>query len=409
MLVWSEDMESWVPLLTVRELRDAIREAHDVKTREELNESNFVFVNTQVKSSDQHPLPEPQFAGSPAALRSKRTVSQWSQPKARTISNVPPPLLTTAVPVFASQLAQPQLPMPQRAPMSTVPPVVTSIQPVQESQSGVAAVPDFPRPARVPNLQNITSVAPAHSAPALVRPVLMSPSGTKAPQRTRIGRAKALLAGLPLIHVERALWLAAGVAISSATMLLMRDAERDPYSSGRNLAVRMGALDADAQSASTPTKGPTSSSSKGDDVHRIEDLPIVSGSASGSWKALRTPKDRTRSVREAVAPADVKLSTAVNTLGPTNATTSAGAFDTGAARRVLTGSASRVSRCATDGPASGSVLVTFAPSGFVQSASISGLSGQGVNVGCVLRAFQEARVSPFSGSPVTVRKGFQIL
>jgi hypothetical protein len=51
-LVWSEDMETWVPLLTVRELRDAIREAHDTKTRDELRESNFVFVNTNAPAGD---------------------------------------------------------------------------------------------------------------------------------------------------------------------------------------------------------------------------------------------------------------------------------------------------------------------------------------------------------------------
>jgi hypothetical protein len=105
----------------------------------------------------------------------------------------------------------------------------------------------------------------------------------------------------------------------------------------------------------------------------------------------------------------VKLTPSNETPGKSTTPTTGGSFDTGAARRILTSAASRAGRCASEGSANGSVLVTFAPTGFVQSATMSGLTGKGVNVGCVLRAFQEARVTPFSGAPVTVRKGFQIL
>lgn len=444
-LVWSEDMASWVPLLTVRELRDAIRDAHDAKTRDELRESNFVFVNTQSQPSDHQPLPAPRLPTGVAPLRPASTTNLWLQSKPRTISNVPPPLLTTAVPVLASVQprpaqsppaqppparsvsAQPQLvkpifahPLPAQSPAaqspatqpnpvatSTVAPVVATIQPRQELDLDVVVVPEIPRPGRVPDIKEIartattrTRQAPTHATPA-------PPLGAAPSQFTRFGKVKVLLAGLPLVNLERAVWLAAGIAISSAVMLFMRDGDQQVRTNALNAPARVGQT---TSSEGTTTPTPHRGSPEGAEVHRIEDLPIVSGSGTSSGsKATGVSRQHWRASTHVASTESPKLPSAANALGPSTPTPSAGSFDTGAARRVLTGSASRASRCATDGPASGSVIVTFAPSGFVQSASISGLSGKGVNVGCVLRAFQEARISPFSGEPVTVRKGFQII
>jgi hypothetical protein len=438
-LVWSNDMDTWVPLLTVRELRDAIRDAHEIKTREQLGEPNFVFASTPTDAAADNSLPKPLLPPSLVSAPPARLTNHWSSPKARTISNVPPPLLTTAVPVVSGvqpQVSQPPLssleqlallarpqtvrsqppPAPPRfgSQNSSLPPVVKTIGRASEPPPAAAAVPDIPRPARIPVVDDVLSHANAFQSPrdsrspahrVQARPTPQQPVAA-APPLGRARTAKQLIASLPLVHLERFLWLAAGVAVTSATMLLMRDASERP------LAVRMGQAEAATTDVTRLSATAGSPSPQGDVIHRLEDLPLVA--AKASWTPASTgastasvakgPKGKAK-----VSAAPVRLATAVNDIGPANPMPSAGAFDTAVARRVLTGSASRAGRCAAERSASGSVLVTFAPSGFVQSASISGLSGQGVNVGCVLRAFQEARISPFAGSPVTVRKSFQIL
>ncbi|HET9953880.1 MAG TPA: zinc-ribbon domain-containing protein [Polyangiaceae bacterium] len=58
---------------------------------------------------------------------------------------------------------------------------------------------------------------------------------------------------------------------------------------------------------------------------------------------------------------------------------------------------------------SGKVTVTFASSGKVTSANVSGPPFAGTSVGgCVASIFRKAHVPPFSGSSVTVSKGFTI-
>jgi hypothetical protein len=52
--------------------------------------------------------------------------------------------------------------------------------------------------------------------------------------------------------------------------------------------------------------------------------------------------------------------------------------------------------------------VTFAPSGLVQSATLSSIAGEMVREACVLRAFRMAQIAPYTGGPVTVRKSFRL-
>lgn len=85
-------------------------------------------------------------------------------------------------------------------------------------------------------------------------------------------------------------------------------------------------------------------------------------------------------------------------------------FDRAAANSALSSIAASAASCKKpDGPTgSGKVAVTFAPSGNVTTANIEG-SFAGTSVGsCVAARFRAAKVPPFSGSPVTVRKTFTI-
>ncbi len=85
-------------------------------------------------------------------------------------------------------------------------------------------------------------------------------------------------------------------------------------------------------------------------------------------------------------------------------------FDRAAANSALSSIAASAASCKKpDGPTgSGKVAVTFAPSGKATTATIEG-SFAGTSVGsCVAGRFRGAKVPPFAGSPVTVRKTFTI-
>ncbi|MEB2310525.1 MAG: zinc-ribbon domain-containing protein [Sorangiineae bacterium] len=86
-------------------------------------------------------------------------------------------------------------------------------------------------------------------------------------------------------------------------------------------------------------------------------------------------------------------------------------FDKGAAISALSSAASAATGCKRpDGPTgTGRAVVTFAPSGRVTSANVSGGEFGGSSVGgCVASVFRRAHVPPFSGNSVTVSKSFTI-
>lgn len=86
-------------------------------------------------------------------------------------------------------------------------------------------------------------------------------------------------------------------------------------------------------------------------------------------------------------------------------------FNKGAAIAALGGAAAQASGCKRPGgpTGSGKAVVTFAPSGRVTTANISGGEFPGTPVGsCIAGVFRRAQVPAFSGDPVTVSKGFSI-
>jgi predicted Zn finger-like uncharacterized protein len=84
-----------------------------------------------------------------------------------------------------------------------------------------------------------------------------------------------------------------------------------------------------------------------------------------------------------------------------------GDFDPTAAAAALTSGAARASSCRKEGDPSGvaSVVVTFAPSGRVTSANVSGPPFAGTATGgCIAAMLRKARVPAFEGDRVTVSK-----
>jgi hypothetical protein len=80
-------------------------------------------------------------------------------------------------------------------------------------------------------------------------------------------------------------------------------------------------------------------------------------------------------------------------------------LDADATRRALDAAARRARLCADQG-ARGSVVVTINGTGRAQKVSLS--STVGSQDACLLGAFGQVRVPPFSGPPVTVRRSFAI-
>jgi hypothetical protein len=92
---------------------------------------------------------------------------------------------------------------------------------------------------------------------------------------------------------------------------------------------------------------------------------------------------------------------------PEPAPPSANPFDKEAARIALEVAGARAMSCRQEGDPSGTarMLVTFAPSGRVTTATVAGPPYAGTALGgCLATAFRGAIVPAYAGSPVTVSK-----
>jgi hypothetical protein len=288
----------------------------------------------------------------------------------------------------------------------------------------------IPHPARLPVFVQPFRPAPVSQKPvAVVQPALPNvivPIEEDGPSQPKpMSLSSFVPIALPatakwtsLVNLERLLWLAAGISVATATSFALHKSTQEhkiivtaPVTSG---------FVAVAASPNDSIEKRRVNSAGSEDAAKVEQLPLVHGGATRvvggrsqlSASTPRTASERTegsssRAATLAAATESAQASANKSAAAPATraAKTSDGSFDPGQARRVLASAASRARGCAS-GSFSGSVQVTFAPSGFVQGASLSGLTGEGVRSGCVLRAFQEARVSPFNGAPVAVRKSF---
>jgi hypothetical protein len=105
-----------------------------------------------------------------------------------------------------------------------------------------------------------------------------------------------------------------------------------------------------------------------------------------------------------------EVAAAMNLAAPPPAEPAGPAFDREAASRALADAELRAAHCASafeerTGAIGGEVAVTFAPSGRVTSANVSGSHFAGRLEGsCVARELRAATVPPFVGDPVTVRR-----
>jgi predicted Zn finger-like uncharacterized protein len=120
--------------------------------------------------------------------------------------------------------------------------------------------------------------------------------------------------------------------------------------------------------------------------------------AAPAVAATPKPEPATPAVKEEPKPAPAEPAPPAEPAGP---------FDRAAAAAALTAASGQASACRKDGDPSGvaSVVITFAPSGRVTSANVSGPPFAGTPTGgCIAAALRKAKVPAFDGDRVTVSK-----
>ncbi len=150
------------------------------------------------------------------------------------------------------------------------------------------------------------------------------------------------------------------------------------------------ATQAGEQNRSTEEKSHTVVTPSKSDIVAVESLPLVSAQP-----------------RKFEHRAHVLNPNPVSNTNPPNAavTRSSAGFSPTLARQALARAASRAGHCSS-GDVSGSVQVTYEPSGAVSDVALSALVGDVSGSACVVNSFRAARIAPFQGSRVTVRKSF---
>jgi predicted Zn finger-like uncharacterized protein len=159
-----------------------------------------------------------------------------------------------------------------------------------------------------------------------------------------------------------------------------------------------------ATAAATETAAPTGEASAAPPPTGVANTPkpeTAPRPPSGGGRTEPTPPAAPASKPEDTKPASLGDAMAEGTTTP---------FDQNAAKSALVTAANGAAGCKQEGGPTGTgrALVTFAPSGRVTKAEITGdFAGTSVG-GCVARLFRAARVPKFGGDPTTVSKNFTI-
>lgn len=277
------------------------------------------------------------------------------------------------------------------------------------------AAPDFTAPARPeppPALvQTVSAAEPSHHSTAPQNLPM------EAPRR----RGRFVVYGLLLLGGALATGLAMGVPQKLLTPEVSpQGATPQSVAAVETTAERARAVDAPAETAAEASTSAVPAAS----AAAPERVEPTRGAASPARQVRKEPsKDAEPSPTPARPPtfADViakeksagKEQTPADDAKAAEPPTEAAAappFDRAAAVQALGGAAGSAQSCKMlGGPTgSGQATVTFAPSGRVTSASVSG-DFAGSSVGsCVAKLFRSARVPAFSGDAVTVSKRFSI-
>ncbi len=291
-----------------------------------------------------------------------------------------------------------------------------------------------------PRVSRAAVVTSSHSerhagAGASVAPTLPAPRTVTVPPVAQRTASAGRSSGVD--YIERLVWMVAGVATMFAVMAALGKIRRSDFwqesASVAGLAPALGSMlsarvaevsdslrpstslpPASAKPVSAPPEASASEAASASDTSESESTESRRSWASAGRRFGKAPgrhapeqPDEKPAVDKSVAEAGESPDTGKAAADAEPTARGLGSFDRTAARRALAGAAARASKCA-DGAARGTVVVTYASSGLVQNVSVAELSGDGVSAGCVIRTFQSARVTPYFGGSVTVRKTFSV-
>jgi hypothetical protein len=187
-----------------------------------------------------------------------------------------------------------------------------------------------------------------------------------------------------------------GVVIIGLLLALLLGKKKDTDASAE------GAASASASAALVAAEKPAEEPKK-EEAPKPSEAPSASVAASASAAPETKPADKAVVAPQGTTPKKPKEEAAP----PADAQP----FSKASAISALGAAASGAGSCKKPGgpTGAGKATVTFAPSGRVTTATVSGGSYAGTPVGgCVASVFRRAHVPPFSGSSVTVSKSFQI-
>jgi predicted Zn finger-like uncharacterized protein len=274
---------------------------------------------------------------------------------------------------------------------------------------------DQKKKSRIDDIMNLSGGATFN--PSLAAPVLSAPSieeyavpeGAARGGAVPVGgRSKALLFGA----VGAGVLVVAG-AIGVAVMVMGKPSASDADKAAASGTSATGA-------APSTSAGMTAPAATGSDTSAAA-APSPTDTSTASGGAAPPTPTATKGAPTTLAAAPTTPSTTATTKPATTAATAAttppaaaaGAdqpFNMGEAKARLASIAGSVQGCKKgDLSGSGRVVVTFAPSGGVSSAVVSGVPFEGTPTGaCVASRFRGAHVPAFTGSPFSVSKSFTI-
>jgi predicted Zn finger-like uncharacterized protein len=242
-------------------------------------------------------------------------------------------------------------------------------------------------------------------APKLEDPAMAGPAAAQ-------GKNKMILFGA----IGAGVLLIAG-AIGLATMMMHgKDESADkPSSSASAVASGSAAPSASVAAAATDTSAAPSASATASAAPTDSSASAAAPSATATAAATVKPTATAATTAAATGAATTApTATAAATAAAATAAAATGGsdqpFNMGEAKAKLGAIAGSVQSCKKgDSSGQGRAVITFAPSGMVQSVAVSGTGFEGTPMGaCVASRFRGARVPAFSGSPFSVSKSFSI-
>ena len=269
---------------------------------------------------------------------------------------------------------------------------------------------------RIDDIMNLAgggAFSPSLSAPILSAP----PIEEYAPPPEAAGATGALPVagskskGLIIGAIGAGLVVVVG-AIGLAVMLMGNKSDKDKAAASASAsepspsALAMNTPSGSSTATSPPDTAPTASGAPTDTGTSTAATPPPAATTKSTATTAATTKPTTTATHDAPPKDTAPAATAA----PAAAAGADAPFNMGEAKARLGAIAGSVQACKKgDVSGSGRVVVTFAPSGQVTSAVVSGPPFAGTPTGaCVASRFRGAHVPAFSGSPFPVSKSFTI-